>query len=204
MQFFSCPVSSLDATEKAFHCLSLPLKEKCFSDAEFPYLQELYTLLYPNSLIKHISCFYLDSKRMIINQEEYISVKSRSQKSAAIVAHWPGISGIDPSGEGPLRVGQVISYFCHTIELVKDPSSRQECTAVHHIMARVKWYMDHPQRAKMHPPIILCAATFDSDSSAYFIPVSRFEGRVAIVKTMFKFDYGEDHIVVAVPLLKSE
>ena len=142
---------------------------------------------------------------MIFNQEEYISVKSRSQKSAAIVTHWTGISGIDPSKEGLLKVGQVIAYFRHTIELVKDPSCRQEWISVHHIMARVKWYMDYPQRANMHPPIILYAATLDSDSSAYFIPVPRFAVRISIIKkTMFKFDYGEDHIAVAIPLLKSE
>ena len=51
--------------------------------------------------------------------------------------------------------------------------------------------------------IISRATTFDSDLPAYFIPVHRFPGSVAIVKTMFKFDYGEDH-VVAVRLLKSE
>ena len=202
-EFFSCAVSSLDATEKNFHCLSPPLKEKCFNDAEFPYLQELYNLLYPNSSIKRISRFYLECKQMSFNQEEYISAKSNSQKSSAIVAHWAGISGIDRSGEAPLRVGQVIYYFRHTVELFQNPISR-ESSAIRHIIARVKWYMDHPQREKLHPPTIICAATFDPDSSACFIPVSRIAGRAAIAKTMFKFDYGEDYIAVAMPLLKTE
>ena len=196
-------MSSLDATEKEFHYLLPPLKKKCFTDAEFPYLQEVYNLLYPNSSIRRISHFYLDCKRMIFNQEEYISSKSNSQKSSAIVAHWPGISGIDPSGEAPFRVGEVISHFRHTVEVFQEIVSR-ESFALHHIMARVKWYMDHPQREKLHPPTLICATVFDPDSSACFIPVSRIAGRAAITKTMFMFDYGEDHIAIAVPLLKTE
>ena len=86
---------------------------------------------------------------------KYISAKSNSQKSFPIVAHWPGIYGTNQSGVASFRVGQVVSYFCHTLEF-KDPISR-EFSTIHRIIARVEWYMDHPQRERLHPPTILCA-----------------------------------------------
>ena len=61
--------------------------------------------------------------------------------------------------------------------------------------------MDHPRRDFIHPSVVVCATTCDS-ASVEFIPVSRIAGRAAIVKTSFRFDYGEDSVVIAVPLLK--
>ena len=56
---FTCNLIEIDTAEKVFHTLLPPLKEKCFSDSEYSNLQAMYDLLYPNSLITHISCFYM-------------------------------------------------------------------------------------------------------------------------------------------------
>ena len=43
------------------------------------------------------SRFYLECKQVFVNGELFLSTKSRSQRSNAIVAHWLNISGIDTS-----------------------------------------------------------------------------------------------------------
>ena len=64
--------------------------------------------------------------------------------------------------------------------------------------------MNHPQGSYIHPLIKICATTFDSETSASFIPVSRIAGRVATAKFKLQFDYGEDTtVLVTVPLLKT-
>ena len=75
--------------KKVFTLLFLLLKEKCFIDSGYSNLQVMYDLFYPNSLIIHISHFYIESKQMLIKKEEFISLKSRSLRSAVVAAHWP-------------------------------------------------------------------------------------------------------------------
>ena len=189
----TCGVAMIDPTEKPFHYLIPPLKEKCFNDSEFSQLQQMYKLLYSNSSIISISHFYYECKQMLINNEEFISSNSRSQRSPAIVAHWPNISGIDPHGNAPLRIGLAVSYFRHQITLSRDPLNQNDVSTVFHAIARVKWYMDHPHCDFIHPSIIICATTninFDSVSEANFIPISRIAGRAADAKRKFMFDYG--------------
>ena len=80
----TCGVAMIDPTEKPFHYLIPPFKEKCFNDSEFSQLQQMYKLLYSNSSIISISHFYYECKQMLINNEEFISSNSRSQRSPAI------------------------------------------------------------------------------------------------------------------------
>ena len=61
--------------------------------------------------------------------------------------------------------------------------------------------MDHPRRDCFHPSIVVCATVFDAESPACYMPVSRIAGRCAIAPTI-GFDYGEDNVIFAVPLLK--
>ena len=199
---YDCEVSSIDASEKPFYRLLPPLKEKCFNDTDFRYLKQLYSLLYPTSNVTHVSRFYHQSKRMIIHNEEFISSGAKSQRSSAIAAHWADVSGIDSLGEAPIRIGMVSHFFTHQITLEK--ASNPGPTPVCHTFARVKWYMDHPRRNFLHPPMIVCATTFDYDTSACFIPVCRIIGRAAIIKTEFTFDFGIDHVIIAVPFMKYE
>ena len=130
---------------------------------------------------------------MTINHEEYTSSKARSQKSSAIAAKWPGVVGIDTRGEAPLRIAQVTSYIEH--KLTKTNKT--------HMLARVRWYCDHPRRDSLHSSVILCSSVLDPESCASFIPVSRIMCRCALSSSVsMKFDYGVDNVLVAVPLLK--
>ena len=197
-----CAASMLDAEEKPFQSLISPLKEKCFSDTELSYLRQMYMCLYPNSRIERLSRFYYQSKQLNMNSEEFISTGSRSQRSPAIAAHWPGVLSIDPRGEAPLRIGIVTCFVRHEISFIQDSLRLQSSSTVSHVLAHVKWYMDHPRRNFFHPSIIVCASVYDADSPACYMPVSRIAGRCAIASTTIRFDYGEDSVIVAVPLLK--
>jgi hypothetical protein len=188
-----------DAKEKHYHCLASPIKEKCFSDVELSYLRRMYSFLYPNSNIEHIDRFYYQSKNMTINNEDFVSIGSRSTKSSSIAAHWPGVLNIDPYGEAPLRVGVVSFFFRHTLSIT-NPSTKKE--VVTHVLAHVNWYMDHPRRNFLHPSVIISSAVFDCNSPACYIPVNRMAARCAVAKTTFNFDYGENSVVISVPLLK--
>lgn len=111
--------------------------------------------------------------------------------------------GIDCYGEAPLKIGIVESFFRHQITLVKDTDHPGDTQSIFHTIARVKWYMNHPRESFIHPLIKICATTFDSESDASFIPVSRIAGRVATARSKLQFDYGEDTVLVAIPLLKA-
>jgi hypothetical protein len=129
---FNCIVSSTDATKRDYHHPIPPIKEKYFSNTEQECLCEMYQVLYPSLNVTEVPRLYRECKKMIINHEEYISSKARSQKSSAVAAKWPGVVGIDAHGEAPLRIAQVISYIEHSLDTNKT-----------HMLARVRWY--YPQ-----------------------------------------------------------
>ena len=160
----------------------------------------MYSLLYPTTSVIRVSRFFHESKQIVINNEECLSCSSRSKRSPAITACWPGVVGIDRYGEAPLRIGVALSFFRHEVALVNGPDA---ASTTFHTIAKVKWYTDHPRGSTFHPLIKVCATTFDSESNASFIPVSRIAGHVATAKSNVQFDYGEDIVLIAVPLLKT-
>jgi hypothetical protein len=193
----SGPVAKNDATKKPFHILVPPAKERCFNDAELVTLKQMYSM-YPSSNIT-VSHFYHQYRKLLINEEEFLCDTSLSKRSSTIAAKWAGVLSVDPRGEAPMRVGQVHSYIEHNITLIKD----NKASSLPHVLARVSWYMEHPQRHYLHSNIIICANTIDSTTSASFIPVNRIAGRCAIATVVIKFGYGEDRVNIVVPLLKN-
>ena len=100
--------------KKSFHMVIQPLYEKCFIDEELGYICDVYKA--HNAFSS--SCFYKEFKTVVINGEEYISVKSRSQRSATVIAHWPSLNRtIDTMGEAPCKIGNVQSFIHHQITL---------------------------------------------------------------------------------------
>ena len=197
---YHCNVALIDAKQKPFQILLEPLKEKCFVDLEFSFLHQMYSYLYPNSRIYQMSRFYLRSKQLTINNEEFITTSSCSQRSCVIAAHWPSVFDIDCSGEAPVRIGVVTHFILHEIFICDSLESKT--SQIKHTLARVKWYMDHPCRDFFHSSIIVSATAFDNDSPASFMPVSRIAARCAAAKTTYSFDYGKDSIIVAIPMFK--
>lgn len=189
-------VKYIDAVEKSCYKLLSPLRGKCFNDIEMEHLRMLYGILYPGCTVTQMSRFYHESKQLVINGEDFITAKSRSQRSAAVAAHWPGVLGIDISGEAPVRIGTVVSFIRHSATLKDKTSDTSLVLTRVHVLARVNWFTEHPQRNCFHPSIILLANTYDNDGPASFMPVSRIIARCAIVHDWCKFDYGDDKVCI--------
>ena len=129
---------------------------------------------------------------------QLLSTKSRSKQSAAIVAHWRNQTGIDPSGQDPLRVGVVTSFFCNDVLLRVESST----VCKRNLIARVNWLEEHPRRDEYIPSVIVTCTLVDTENCSSFIPVSRIAARCAIIpKITVTFDYGEDSVCVCVPLI---
>ena len=185
-------VSNIDAREKAFHKVIQPLYEKCFSDIEIEFMSQVYNALFPNNHVTHISRFYKQFKTLVMNGEEFVSTSSRSERSTAIIAHWPSpIGKIDTMGMGDPKIG-IIQYFIRHV--VKIDSENLTC-----LFAYVKWYEDHPRRNHFHKSMVICGRLFSAERCATFIPVSRILGRCTYTQTKFLFDYGKDYITLAIP-----
>lgn len=185
--------SCIDPQEKSFHRVIQPQYEKCLTDLEMSFLEEVYKAVYPQNSSLHLCRFCKEFKTLVVNGEEYVSVKSRSQRSVAIVAHWPSINGgIDTMG-GQYKVGLIESFIRHQIKMAN--SSKHTNT----LLAQVKWLIDRPKRDNFHKSVIGCGILFQPESSSTFIPVSRIMGRCTTLKTDFQFEYGVDCVTIAIP-----
>lgn len=157
--------------------------------------------MYPNSTIVHNARFCKEFKKLVVSGIEYISEKSRSQRSPTIYAHWQSLTGnIDTTGDAPYRVGNLLSFFRHKVTLENEVGVKTSVTA---LLAHVKWYEEHPRRDFFHHSIIVCGTLFRPMSSGSFIPSSRIMGRCTTIKTRYQFDYGQDYITIAVPSASS-
>lgn len=163
-------------------------------------LVEMYSLLYPSSSLE-LCRFYVEGKQVTINGEHFISSKSRSKRSAGIIAHWATSTGINQDNESDVTFtpGVVSSFIQHKVT-VRTPSN-ENMTRVH-ILCRVQWLQQHPCKDTYIPSLIISSVLFDPPNCANFMPICRIAGRCAIAKTIASFDYGEDNVCVCVPLLK--
>ena len=195
-QFHSCDVYNIDATNKPSYKLLSPLREKCFSDTEMEYIEHLYKLLYPGKKVT-ASRFYYACKKIIINGEEFITNSSQSACSPAIIAHWPGVIGIDVHGEAPVRVGILSSIFINSA-VIQNVNDSGHAKTIEHVLTNVLWLQDHPQNYPLHPSIIVTSTVYDDEGCTSFMPVSRIIARCALAKV----DYGQHRVCICIPLLK--
>ena len=200
MTTHTCEISSVDASMKSYHSLSYPRVEKVFTDTEMQFLHEMYQVLYSTSHFK-ISRFYVEMKQITVHSLQLLSSKARSQRSAAIAAHWRSHNGVYSSGQSPVRVGIVTAFLYHDINIhlgCECHDTREQKTTTN-ILARVNWLQSHPKRDEYIPGVIVCSTLQDEDS---FIPVSRIAARCAIIPNVkVNFEYGEDNVCICVPLI---
>lgn len=140
-----CEIAGIIANKQSYQALVPPLYERCLSDAEFDIMTEMYCVLYPCVDIVWISRFYKETKKVIINGEEYLSLKSRSERSAVISARWVGNNGIDQTGNEPSHVGSIRSLFEHTISIIPQGTSEIVPISLTHVLAKVVWYESHSE-----------------------------------------------------------
>ena len=106
---------------------------------------------------------------------------------------------IDTTGQQPNSIGIIRSIIQRSIP---QGTSENISTPVDHVLAVVDWYESHPQRDYFGDSIIVASTISHQLTRASFIPVSRIIARCAYIETSYKFNYGEDRIMVCIPLLK--
>ena len=192
----SGPTHNIDPEEKKYHKI---MHEKCLTDQKLQCMNHVYKAIYPNNRIVHILRLCKEFKSLNINGDEYISEKSRSQKSPTIFAHWSSlVSNVDTTGDAPYQIGNV-SFLRNQITLNTETGVKSVTT----LLVYVKWYEEHPKRNSFHHSIIVCGTHFHTLCNASFIPVARIMGHCTTIKTRYQFDYGQDHVTIAVPSLPS-
>ena len=124
--------------------------------------------------------------------EQFLSVHSHSQRSAAVMAYWGDLAR--NTLHCPIKVGIVELFFYHTPIFVNNSGGKK------HLFAKVKWYQDHLQPFHFHSPVQLVCTLFEAVDKYSFIPVSRFLCRCAISPTVsLTFDYGIDNAIIVSP-----
>ena len=114
------------------------------------------------------------------------------------MAIWPGLNGAILDREcntEDVRIGIIECLISHTPKISGIPDQR-------HILAKVKWFQDHPRKNWFSNSVILSATLFEADSEASFIPVSTIMSRCVFVKQSILFDYGSDNVNVCMPLIR--
>ena len=166
----SGPTHTIDPEEKKYHKIMQPMYEKCLTDQELQCISHTYKAIYPNIRIVHIPRLCKEFKSLNVNGDQYISEKSRSQKSPTIFAHWPSLVGnIDTTGDAPYQIGNVVSFLRHQITLDTETGVNTITT----LLAYVKWYENHPKRNFFHHSIIVSGTHFQTLCNASFVPVAR-------------------------------
>lgn len=143
---------------------------------------------------------YHEFYQLQVYGDYFISSKSRSHRSAAIMALWPSPSGRITSrrcNEEDIRIG-VIQFFILHNPIITGASDHP------YLLAKVKWYEDHPRKNWFKNSVILSTTIFSAESEASFIPVSRIMSRCATAKESITFDYGIDNVTVGLPLTRRQ
>ena len=74
-------VANVNAVKSPYQCLIPAYKEKCFCDYELSYLQDVYSMIYPQLLTTNISRMHCEFKKCVVNNEESLSSVSSSRRS---------------------------------------------------------------------------------------------------------------------------
>ena len=83
-------------------------------------------------------------KKISVTDHLFLSSKSCSPKSTAVVAHWlNNVIGIDTSRQAHIRAGFVTYFFRHELKL-KSRSNFVKLQILINVLAHVQWLEDHP------------------------------------------------------------
>ena len=127
----------------------------------------------------------------------FMTLKSRSHRSTANMAIWPNLNGTILDREcntEDIRVGLLEYLMSHTPKIAGMPDQA-------HILAKVKWFQDHPRKNWFRNSIALSATLSEGDSEASFVLIGRIMSRCAC-KRSIQFDFGVDSVIVAMPLTR--
>ena len=92
----------------------------------------------------------------------------------------------------------VVQHFIKVTVEIK--GSSQEKREVPHMFAFVYWYKIHPRATWFHPRIIVASPDMVMNGPAVFLPINRIFAPYAIISDDVHFDYGVDHVPIAIIL----
>ena len=191
--------SKVNAIKLQYHVIIPPLRENFFHESLRMSLQIMYCKLYSAEglTVRYVPLRYEEFSQLEVFGQLYTSLKSRSCRSPAVMAIWPSIDGniVSTTVSRDVRVG-LIEYFVLHLPIIDGVSNQP------HILAKVKWYQDHPCKSWFKNSILVATTLFDADGAAAFIPVSRIMSRCATIRQTVVFDYGEDTVNVCIPLVR--
>ena len=111
-------------------------------------LTPMYHAIYGAENVVHIPLRCTEYNQIKVLEQIYTSTKSRTTRSAVIIAIWPHLSGILTSMRPQvqdIRVG-VTNFFVHTPKLKQRNADDNVILQQPHLLASIKWYQDHPQK----------------------------------------------------------
>lgn len=190
-----CSVQQVCAAKLDFQQLIPPGKEKLFSEDSRDLLREMYDAIYGKEKVLQVPLHYQEYREIKIFDRTYSSCKSRTSRSAAIIAVWPSLSGILKRApiKDDIRVGVIQSFILHTPSLANEEKNW-------HVLAQVSWLDDHPHKFALNNGIILSSTLPQPANSSMFMPVSRIISQCATVNRTLQMTFGEDHVCIALPL----
>lgn len=68
------------------------------------------------------------------------------------------------------------------------------------MFAFVHWYKVHPRATWFHPRLIVVSTDMVMNGPAVFLPISRIYAPCALISDDVHFDYGVDHVPIAIVL----
>ena len=198
-----CSTHEVCATKYSFQQPLTPIREKYFTEIVRDALNDMYCAIYGKEFVVQVPLRYEEFYQLKIFKSVLSTSKSRSSKSTAVIAAWPSPSGI-LTGRKPMpddvRVGTIEYFFSHQPTILLCEGDANRAVATPHLLARVKWFQDHPQKFLLKNGIVIASTVYESEQCSTFIPVSRIITQCATVTKYLQLSYGEDHVCIALHL----
>ena len=158
--------------------LMIPTKKSGYvNDVDYTHLSKMYECLYPNLPFCFVykSCFV--ATQVVINDYSRLgSLKSRTVRSASIVAHWCSSGGsIASQDEMEIipRPGEIEKFLIHNV--------KGQDGVYTHILAKVKWFRKLPQpfidKIGNIRPVSVWSNLYEDEGPASFIPIQRIKAK---------------------------
>ena len=133
--------------KQCFQHVVPPVREKFMIDHQRKDLTQMYHAIYVAENVVHIPLRCTEYNQIKVLEQICTSTKSRTTRSAVIIAIWPHLSGILTSTRPQvqdIRVGVIENFFIHTPKLKQRNADNNVILQQPHLLASIKWYQDHP------------------------------------------------------------
>ena len=167
-----------------------------FDYEEKQFLYQTYTILYlPHQLpdINSTAITYHQHESVTIGDERYMSqMVKRTGRCRVILASWAGCNGEVDQEHFVLRLGKVLFYVRHSIEI--DGHEHE------HLFACVKWYIHCPQIPSFFPLSYWQQGIFEEGGPSTFMPVQRIHSR----RVLMQCQQDGQRVLTICPLLRKD